>query len=139
MRIDRDLRVRTGWRAGPAAGSRGPFLLSYTEFTPNRAADVLGIYLAARRLMAECAELEGAVGLSTYWQLRKWRGGSLSVWQSPEALRRFIRLPFHVEIMCRYRSRGTVRSTEWWTPSFDLTRAFVDGQSAADEHRDSAS
>jgi hypothetical protein len=128
MRVDRDPRARTSWRSGPAAASPGPFFISYTEYTPRHAADVVGIYLAARRLMAECAELEGAVGLATYWQLRRWRGGSLSVWEGPEALRRFVRLPFHIEIMRRYRSRGTVQSTEWWSDSFDLAQGLADGQ-----------
>ena len=41
-----DLRVRTGWRRGPAADSAGPFLLSYTEFTPDTLRDVPAIYRA---------------------------------------------------------------------------------------------
>ena len=130
MRIDRDLRARTTWQAGPAAASPGPFFISYTEFTPHHAADVVGIYLAARRLMAECAALEGAVGLTTYWRLRQWKGGSLSVWESPEALRSFVGLPFHIEIMRKYRERGRVRSTEWWSQSFDLAQGLADGQRA---------
>lgn len=130
MRIDRTLRVRTSWRAGPAAGSQGPFFISYTEFTPDNAADVAAIYLAARRLMAECAELEGAVGLLTYWRLHQWKGGSLSVWESPEALRGFVGLPFHVEIMRKYRARGTVRSIEWWSQSLDLAQGLAHGQRA---------
>jgi hypothetical protein len=133
MQIDRTLRVGTGWRAGPAAGASGPFLVSYTEFTPDHAADVVGIYLAARRLMAECAELEDAVGLMTYWRLRQWKGGSLSVWKNPEALRTFVRLPFHIEIMRKYRARGTVRSAEWWSRSFDLAQGLADGQRAVAE------
>lgn len=130
MRIDRNLRVTTNWQSGPAASSPGPFFISYTEFTPRHGADVVGIYLAARRLMAECAELEGAVGLLTYWRLGKWKGGSLSVWERPEALRSFIGLPFHIEIMHKYRARGSVRSTEWWSPSFDLAQGLADGQRA---------
>lgn len=132
MRIDRDLRVKTSWRSGRAAASPGPFFISYTEFTPCHGADVAGIYLAARRPMAECAEIEGAVGLATYWRLRRWRGGSLSVWESPEALRSFVRLPFHIEIMRRYRTRGTVRSAEWWSGSVDLDEALAHGQRAID-------
>lgn len=133
MRIDSNLRVRTRWQAGPAAEAPGPFFVSYTEFTPNHAADVAGIYLAARRLMAECAELEGSVGLTTYWRLRDWRGGSLSVWESREALSGFVGLPFHVEIMRKYRARGTVRSTAWWSQSFDLAKGLVEGERAIAE------
>lgn len=47
MRLERDLKVRTSWEDGPAAGSHGPFFISYTEFTPRYAADVVPIYLSA--------------------------------------------------------------------------------------------
>jgi hypothetical protein len=132
MRFDRSLRVRTKWEAGPAVDSQGPFFISYTEFTPRKARDVVAIYLAARQLVAACAKLDGSVGVTTYWRLQQWRGGSLSVWENPEALRQFVRLPFHVEIMRKYRNRGSVRSTDWWSDCFDLTQALADGQRTLD-------
>ncbi|HXV05480.1 MAG TPA: hypothetical protein VFP23_06195 [Solirubrobacterales bacterium] len=132
MHLEPNLNVRTKWVEGTAADSVGPFFISYTEFTPDKPHDVLGIYLASRRLVAACAGLEGAVGLTTYWQLRHWRGGSLSVWDDPGALHSFVRLPYHVEIMRKYRMRGTVRSSEWWSESFDLAQALTDGRHALD-------
>jgi hypothetical protein len=125
--------VKTSWEGGPAASSPGPFFISYTEFTPRKAHDVVGIYFAARRLIAACAGLEGAVGVTTYWRLRQWRGGSLSVWETAEALQRFVRLPYHVEIMRKYRNRGNVQSTDWWSDSFDLAQAFASGQRALEK------
>lgn len=135
MRSDaiRDLRLRRGWRDGPAGGCPGPFLVSYTEFTPHTMRDVPAIWVAAERLRRACAELEGAVGLSIYWQLFRRRGGSLSVWESESALRRFVSLPFHVEIMRRYRERGTLRATSWQADSFTLSSAMREGQRALDE------
>jgi hypothetical protein len=107
-------------------------LVSYTEFTPKTLRDLPQIYLAARRLERSCAALDGAIGLTLYWQLGKARGGSLSVWRDAPALRRFVSLPFHVEIMRRYRNRGGLRATTWETDSFDLRSAFAEGQQFLD-------
>jgi hypothetical protein len=41
------------------------------------------------------------------------------VWASEEDLERFVGLPHHVDIMRRYRDRGTVRSTTWTVEQFD--------------------
>ena len=97
-----DLRVRTNWKRGPAADCDGPFLVSYTEFTPKTLRDMPRIHRAAERLRAEIAELEGAIGVTTYWQLFRGRVGSLSAWEDEAALRRFVALPFqqYVETPC---------------------------------------
>ena len=129
------LRVRSGWRRGPAADSGGPFLLSYTEFTPDTLRDVPAIYRAARRLRREITELEGAVGVTVYWQLLRGRGGSVSAWADESALRRFVSLPFHVETMRAYRPRGSLRAIDWTASSLELGAAFRDGQRGLDEGR----
>jgi hypothetical protein len=49
--------------------------------------------------------------------LRK-RSGAVSVWGSERDLMRFVRWPVHVEIMRRYRARGTLTSTHWDTERF---------------------
>jgi hypothetical protein len=130
-----DLRVRTGWRRGPAADSAGPYLLSYTEFTPDTLRDVPGIYRAAQRLGREIAELDGAVGVTVYWQLFRGRGRSVSAWADESALRRFVSLPFHTETMRAYRTRGSLRALDWSTDSFELGAAFRQGQRGLDEGR----
>ncbi len=126
----RDLRLRTGWRPGPAADHDGMLLISYTEFTPDRLRDMAGVYLAAERLSDAIAELEGAVGVTTYWQLLRGRGGSLSAWVDEEALRRFVGLPYHREIMRRYRTRGGLRACQWHADAMDIPRAFRRGQAS---------
>jgi heme-degrading monooxygenase HmoA len=128
-----DFRVRTTWKRGPAAESTGPFLVSYTEFTPHTMRDVPGIYFAAEKLRSACAELEGVVGVAVYWQLFRRRGGSLSVWEDEAALQRFVSLPLHVEIMRRYRDRGSLRAIDWQAESFALRTALEEGQRALDE------
>jgi len=128
-----DTRVRTSWKRGPAAGSAGPVLISYTEFTPHTLRDLPAIYFAAERLRRACTGLAGAVGVTTYWQLLRGRAGSVSAWRDEAALRSFVALPFHVEIMRRYRSRGSLRAISWETDSIDLRAAFAEGQRALDE------
>lgn len=135
--IDRDsaldFRLRTTWKRGPAANTDGSVLISYTEFTPKSMRDLPRIYLAAERLRKACSELEGAIGVTTYWQLFRRRGGSVSVWEDEAALRRFVSLPYHLEIMRRYRSRGSLRAVDWSADSFDLGQAFREGQRSLDE------
>ena len=128
-----DLRVRTTWKRGPAADSSGPFVVSYTEFTPDTLRDVPAIHFAAEQLRNACTELAGAVGVTTYWQPFKRRGGSVSAWEDEAALRSFVALPFHLEIMRRYRSRGSLRAVEWQAESFSLRAAFNEGLRALDE------
>ncbi len=128
-----DLRVRTSWKRGPAAESDGPLLISYTEFTPHTLRDVPRIYRAAERLRREITELEGAIGVTTYWQLFRGRGGSLSAWEDEAALRRFVSLPFHLETMRAFRARGSLRAIEWTADS--LRAAFREGQRGLDEGR----
>jgi hypothetical protein len=128
-----DLRLRTTWKRCPAADSAGPFLISYTEFTPHAMRDLPAIHFAAERLRRACTELDGAVGVATYLQVFRRRGGSVSAWEDESALRRFVALPVHVEIMRRYRGRGSLRAIEWWAQSLDLDAAFAEGQRALDE------
>jgi hypothetical protein len=130
-----DLRVRTSWRRGPAAESAGPFFVSYTEFTPDTLRDLPRIYRAAQRLRREIAELDGAVGVTVYWQLFRSRGGSLSAWTDEAALRRFVSLPFHVETMRAYRPRGSLRAIDWTADSFGIGTGFRRGQRGLDEGR----
>src|SRR5262245_61337637 len=130
-----DLRVRTSWKRGPAAETGGPLLLSYTEFTPDTMRDLPRIYRAAERLRREITELEGAVGVTTYWQLFRGRGGSVSAWEDEAALRRFVSLPFHLEVMRAFRPRGSLRAIDWTTDSFALGPAFREGQRGLDDSR----
>ena len=125
-----EIRVRTGWKRGPAAPSTGPVRISYTQFTPHSVRDIPRIHLAAERLRRAGTELEGAVGVTTYWQPFRRRVGSLSAWEDESALRRFVVLPYHVEIMREYRARGSLRAVEWFADSFDLAEAFREGEAA---------
>src|SRR5262249_38605590 len=130
-----DLRVRTSWRRGLAAESAGPFLVSYTEFTPDTLRDLPAIYRAARRPPREIAGPDGAVGVTVCSQRLRGRGGSVTAWTDEAALRRFVTLPFHRETMRAYRPRGSLRAIDWSAESFELGTAFRQGQRGLDEGR----
>lgn len=130
-----DFRLPTGSKRGPAAESSGPFLISYTEFTPHAMRDARAIVAAGERLLSACGELEGAVSVTTFVQIFRRRGGSVSIWESEAALQQFISLPYHLEIMRRYRSRGRLRAIKWEAESFALKAACREGQKALDEGR----
>ena len=105
--------LRTRWTAGPAGAAAGPVLISVTDFRADSRRDLPGIYRAGFRLRHAWPELTGAVGMWLWTAPRQGRCGSVSVWQNEEALYRFVARPDHVQIMRRYRGRGTIRSTTW--------------------------
>jgi hypothetical protein len=122
--------LRAPWQHGPAASEVGPVIISYTEYRFNRWRDVPGILMAGTRLSRQLCELEGAVGVSGYTRLLKRTVGSVSVWKSEADLRRFVALPYHIKIMRRYRTRGSVRSATWPSGRFALAEAFQEGRRA---------
>ena len=121
-------RFWLGWREGPAARHTGPVLVSLTDFRAHRARDLPGIYLAGLRLREGWYAMPGAIGLWLWGQPLQRRGGSLTVWESNDDLRRFISLPAHVAIMRRYRDRGTIASDTWELDRFEtsLVRAHAE-------------
>ncbi|MBK1789424.1 hypothetical protein [Prauserella cavernicola] len=111
--------LRSGWRAGPVSGVDGPVLVSVTAFTYRHLRDLPGITLAAIRLRREWPELDGAVGLWLWAEPSSRRVGSVSVWTGETALRGFVGVPLHVGIMRRYRDRGEVSASTWWSGELD--------------------
>jgi heme-degrading monooxygenase HmoA len=111
--------VRTPWKAGQASGE-GPVLVSFTNFTPHRRADWAGIARSGLRLRRSWPQMDGAVGMWMWADATLARGGgSVSVWESAEALIAFVRWAPHVEIMRRYRERGRVVASTWEAGRFD--------------------
>jgi hypothetical protein len=102
-------------------------LVSVTDFTLDRLVDLPGVYLAARRLAAGWAELEGAQGMWLWSLPSERRCGAVAVWTDEAALRGFVGRPPHVAVMRRYRDRGRLASTTWpadaFTPATIWSRA----------------
>lgn len=111
------------WKAG-SIGADGPVLISLTAYTANRHADLPGIYRAALGLRRVWPKIDGAMGLLLWSEPTLRRAGSVSVWRSEEDLRGFVRWAPHVEIMRRYRERGSLVSESWHSEGLDLSRLW---------------
>ena len=107
------------WQAGPAPAAPGELLVSLTDFRADRHRDLPGVALAGRRLGERWPQLTGAVGMWLWMLPLERRCGSLSVWTGEDALRGFVRLPAHLEIVRRYRSRGSLVADSWTVAALD--------------------
>lgn len=121
---------------GPVNPLDRPVVVSVTEFSADHRRDLPGVLLKGLRMRLGWYAMPGAVGLWLWSLPAKAIGGSISVWQSEDDLERFIGLPHHVDIMQRYGSRGTVRSTKWSADTFEphavieRARNWITGRSA---------
>ncbi|HTK63087.1 MAG TPA: hypothetical protein VL595_11945 [Pseudonocardia sp.] len=109
------------WTDGPVSGAGRPAVVSVTDFTLNRWTYYPVVARTGLRLRMGWYAMPGAVGLWLWTLPLTTRTGSISVWTDSEALREFVGLPLHVEVMRRSRDRGTVRSTTWSVDEFDAT------------------
>lgn len=125
----RDIRLLATLKTREPAGRDGPLMISLTQYTPHHLRDLAGIWQAADRLGDQLVEIDGAYGVVTYLQPGQRRVGSLSVWTKEAGLAQFVGLPYHREIMARYRDRGLpLRSAKWWSQELHLGPAMAEGQ-----------
>jgi hypothetical protein len=109
----------TPWMPGPVKPLDRSVVVSVTEFDSDHRGDLPGVVLKGLRMRMGWYAMPGAVGLWLWSLPARALGGSISVWASEEDLERFIGLPHHVNIMQRYGTRGTVRSTKWQADRFE--------------------
>lgn len=107
------------WTDGPVAGTGRPAVISVTDFTLHSWIHYPAVARSGLRLRLGWYGMPGAVGLWVWTMPLTTRTGSISVWTDPRALRDFVALPLHLEVMRRNRDRGTVRSTTWAVDEFD--------------------
>lgn len=121
--------VVTGWMPGPVNPAGRQVVVSVTDFASKQRRALPGIAYRGMRMREGWYAMPGAVGLWLWSLPVAGRSGSISVWESAEALQQFIVLPRHLNIMDRYRDRGDVRSTTWEADGFDsaetLQRAYA--------------
>lgn len=132
-----DLVLKSRWRSGPAAQDEGPFMISVTQYIPKRIADLPDIWRASESLGDQLAKIDGAVGIMTYMQPGRRHIGSISIWADDKGLAKFMSLPYHVEIMHKYRPRGLpIRSAKWWSDEFRIGTALIEGLQMLDSHQE---
>lgn len=130
-----DPYVGLKWGRGATAGTPAPqkgLLVSFTEYTPKRYRDLPEIAVAGIRLRRQLLRLPGAHGALLHAHPRSRRTGSMTAWRSEDDLQRFITLPDHLDIMARYRSRGTMRSVTFRMTGFTPGRAMAEARRRLD-------
>jgi hypothetical protein len=111
--------LRYPWRRGPVAPN-GRVVISATRFTYKRFRDLLPVSAHATRLWRGWPERSGAIGLFAGGQPWRRVTYSVSVWESEEDLRGFLRAPDHVPLMREYRPRlERSISTTWEADGVD--------------------
>ncbi|MDH6244707.1 hypothetical protein [Mycobacterium sp. OTB74] len=110
--------VVTGWMPGSVDPGERPVMVSVTDYTSSQRRDLPGIAYRGLRMREGWYAMPGAVGMWLWSLPADGRCGSISVWTSSDALQQFITLPRHLDIMARYRDRGSVRSTSWEAEMF---------------------
>lgn len=103
--------VLTKWTPGPVVTHTGQVIVSVTDFTARRHRDLPSIARTGLRLRQGWYAMPGAVGLWLWSLPLQARTGSISVWSDEADLRRFVRLPLHIEVMRHFSPRGTTRAT----------------------------
>lgn len=115
------------WQAGPRHDTRGPVFVSVTDFLAASDEDVQAIYKTGMRLGRNWPVMHGAVGLWLWARPSEARGGSISVWETEQGMRRFVRWPVHADIMRKWRGRVGLATDSWQAAGFEvqevLTRA----------------
>ena len=111
--------------------------VSMNDYLIHRRSDIPRVAREGLRFRRRWPEIEGALGL---W-VASLNGGrrqvSVSVWRSPEDLRRFVRSPRHLRIMRDFRSAGALYTSAWaaerldraliWSQATDRLQGRVDG------------
>ena len=110
------VRLLTPWTPGPVDPLYRPVIVSLTEFVADHRRDLPGVLLKGLCTRMGWYAMPGAVGV---WLWSLPARGSISVWASEHDLQRFIGLPYYVDIMQSYSTRGTVRSTKWHAYQFE--------------------
>jgi hypothetical protein len=124
----------TPWMPGPHDPGEASVVVSVTEFLAHRRRELPGVAAQGWRMRLGWYAMPGAVGLWLWSLPASSRSGSISVWATEGDLDRFVGLPHHVDIMKRYRGRGTVRSTTWDAERFepavtlDRARTWISGR-----------
>ena len=107
------------WKTGALEPGPGPVHVSMNDYLIHRFRDVPRVAREGLRLRRSWPRTEGALGL---W-VASFRGGrrqvSISVWRTPEDLRRFVRSPEHVRIMREFEHAGALHTNAWTAECFD--------------------
>lgn len=69
--------------------------------------------------------MEGAVGLWLWSKPSELRSGSVTVWEHPDDVWRFVRWSAHAEIVRAWRERTSPSSDHWRAEHFDAEQVWA--------------
>ena len=113
------MRLNALWKAGQPEPARGPVHVSMNDYLIHRLRDVPRVAREGLRRRRRWPEIDGALGLWRAAFRRGRRQVSISVWRTPEDLRRFVRSPEHVRIMRAFEDAGALHTNAWTAERFD--------------------
>jgi hypothetical protein len=93
------------------------------DYLIHRFRDVPRVAREGLQLRHDWPETEGALGLWFAALSCGRRQVSVSVWSSPEDLKRFVRSPTHLRIMREHRTTGALYTNAWTADRLD--RALI--------------
>jgi heme-degrading monooxygenase HmoA len=89
------------------------------DYLIRRARDIPRVAINGLRFRRAWPETEGALGLWMASSSDGRRQVSVSVWRTPEDLRRFVRTPAHLRVMRDFRHVGQLYTNAWTAPELD--------------------
>jgi hypothetical protein len=111
------------WRTGAVRAHTGPVHVSMNDYLVEGPRDSLRVALAGMRFWLGWPRTEGALGCWFAGARAGQRSVSVSVWRSPEDLRRFVRSPAHLDVMRNFRDTGELFTNAWTAERLD--RALI--------------
>jgi hypothetical protein len=117
------------WKRGAAEGASGEVLVAVTDFRVHRWRHVPGVWWNGLALRRKWPSTDGAVAQRFWTEPARRRSGSVSVWTSEEALRRFLGSAKHRSLARRYRDRAHLETFKWQAERFDPEAIWAEAES----------
>lgn len=111
------------WKSGPVPETDAAVHVSMNDYPIHHARDIARVAAIGLRFRRGWPATEGAVGLWVAGSATGRRQVSVSIWRSPEDLRRFVRSPGHLRVMREHRTTGDLLTNAWTAERFD--RALI--------------
>jgi hypothetical protein len=115
--------IRTRWRGDGVANRPGVVSVTHTRIARYR--DLPGILRAGAGLLRHWDEHAGGMGVQVGLDVRRRESWTVSLWDSDDALRRFVSSRRHRAVVAAHRACVDVRSRSYPTEAFDPASAWT--------------
>ena len=115
--------IRTRWRGRRDAQHPGVVSVTHTRIARYR--DLPAVLRAGAGLLRHWDEHPGGLGVQVGLDVRRKQSWTVSLWDSDDALRRFVGSRRHRAVVAAHRARVDVRSRSYSTDAFDRADAWA--------------